>query len=275
MARLAKPVWDEMRRLLVIGRDLLVRTSALVGVLGLSTAVAARISATSLGGHQIALQIFTFLALVVDALAITAQAMVGTKLGEGDMDGALHVSRRLLRVGTWIGVGIGVVLAASAPFLPHLFSTDARVVDRATIALVLLGLLQVPAAVAFVLDGVLMGASDFRFLKWATLAGAAAFLPFAAAVLAWPDLGIGVLWLGLVAWMTARAAVTMARFKRSGRWRQPLADISTRIEQRRARSAPPQSRRRRGRRRPGGSWRRGSTRRAATVGAAIPVGRAW
>jgi putative MATE family efflux protein len=218
VARLAKPVWDEMRRLLVIGRDLLIRTSALVGVLGLSTAVAARISATSLGGHQIALQIFTFLALVVDALAITAQAMVGTKLGEGDMDGALHVSRRLLRVGTWIGVGIGVVLAASAPFLPHLFSTDARVVDRATIALVLLGLLQVPAAVAFVLDGVLMGASDFRFLKWTTLAGAAAFLPFAVAVLAWPGLGIGVLWLGLVAWMTARAAVTMARFKRSERW---------------------------------------------------------
>ncbi|MDQ1438935.1 MAG: hypothetical protein QOK43_2564 [Acidimicrobiaceae bacterium] len=217
VARFAPPVWDEMRRLLVIGRDLFIRTAALVGVLALSTSVAARVSAPTVGGHQIALQLFTFLALVVDALAITAQAMVGTRLGASDIQGAWHVSRRLLRIGAVAGFGIGAVVAATSTVVPHLFTEDAHVVHRATIALALLGLLQIPAAIAFVLDGVLMGASDFRFLKWTTLAGAFAFLPFAAAVLAWHRLGIGVIWAGLVVWMTARAAVTMARFSR-GRW---------------------------------------------------------
>jgi putative MATE family efflux protein len=220
VARFAPPIWDEMRRLLAIGRDLFIRTAALMSVLILSTAVAARVSAPTLGGHQIALQIYTFLALVVDALAITGQAMVGTSLGASDVEGARVVAARLIRVGVVVGGVVGLLVMASAPFLPHVFSADAHVVRAATTALVLLGLFQVPAAVAFVLDGVLMGASDFRFLKWTTLAGALAFLPFAAAVLVWHRLGIGMVWGGLLAWMVARAIVTLARFN-GGRWVSP------------------------------------------------------
>lgn len=213
IARLAAPVWDEMRRLLVIGRDLFVRTAALVSVLGLSTAVAARVSAQTLGGHQIALQLFTFLALSVDALAITAQAMVGTRLGASDGAAAREVAERILRIGVLVSVSLGLVLAASAWALPAVFTSDRAVIDRASVALVWLAVMQVPAAVAFVYDGVLMGASDFRFLKWTTLAGALAFVPFAVAVLWSERLGIGVVWLGLVVWMSARAAVGAARFR--------------------------------------------------------------
>jgi putative MATE family efflux protein len=218
VARFAPPVWDEMRRLLVIGRDLLIRTAALVGVLIVATSVAARVSAPTLAGHQIALQLFTFLALVVDALAITAQAMVGTQLGAADETAAIHTARRLIRIGLVVGTGIGLVVIASSPFVPHVFTNDGAVVHRATAALVLLGALQVPAAIAFVLDGVLMGASDFRFLKWTTLAGALAFVPFAAAVLAWHRLGITTIWVGLLFWMSARALVSLARFRKVERW---------------------------------------------------------
>ncbi|HEV7887070.1 MAG TPA: MATE family efflux transporter [Acidimicrobiales bacterium] len=222
VARLARPEWDEMRRLLVIGRDLFVRTAALLSVLALSTAVAARVSPATLGGHQIALQFFALLALSVDALAITAQAMVGTRLGAGDETGALHVARRLVRIGLYVGAAVGLVVIALSPLVPHGFSADGRVVRQATAALVLLGALQVPAAIAFVLDGVLMGASDFRFLKWTTLAGALAFLPFAGAVLVWHRLGIVGIWAGLLVWMSARSVVSLRRFSR-GRWAvQPL-----------------------------------------------------
>ena len=54
-------------------------------------------------------------------------------------------------------------------------------------------------------------------MKWVTVAGLVVFVPFAVAVLHWPDLGIGGLWAGLLAWMTTRAVLNWARF-RTGRW---------------------------------------------------------
>jgi Na+-driven multidrug efflux pump len=82
---------------------------------------------------------------------------------------------------------------------------------------VFVGVIQIPASVAFVLDGSLMGASDFRFLQWATIAAGFVFVPFAVAVLTWHRLGVAGIWVGLLAWMTARAAANYVRF-RAGRW---------------------------------------------------------
>jgi len=207
------PLRDEIVRLLVAGRHLLVRTGALLATLALATSTAARVGATTLAGHQIALQIHTFLALVLDSLAIPGQILVATALGAGAMDEARDVSRRLVRLGVVIGAGVGLVVAATSWALPHAFSGDPTVVDRATTALVLVGLAQVPAAIAFVLDGVLIGSSDFRFLKWNMLAGLVVFLPFAFAVLRWHRLGIAGIWVGILSWMTLRATVNAARFR--------------------------------------------------------------
>jgi putative MATE family efflux protein len=212
-----RPVAAELRRLLTVGRHVLVRTGALVAVLALATATAARVSAATLAAHQIAHQVFILLALVVDALAIAAQAIVGTELGASGDDEAVATGRRLVRLGLVVGVGIAVVLLAASPVLPRVFTNDAAVAGRATVALAVLALMQLPGSVTFVLDGVLMGGSDFAFVKWVTVAGLVVFVPFAAAVLTWPRLGIAGIWAGLLAWMTTRAALNWLRF-RSGRW---------------------------------------------------------
>lgn len=211
------PVRAELARLLSVGRHVLVRTAALLGVLTLATSVAARTDAATLAGHQIAFQVFVFLALVVDALAIAAQAIVGTELGGAVRAEAVATSRRLIRLGLVVATGIGVVLVVTSPISPRLFSADEAVVERAALALVVLGVMQLPGSVAFVLDGVLMGGSDFAYVKWVTVAGLVVFVPFAVAVLRWPGLGIGGIWAGLLAWMTTRAALNWARF-RTGRW---------------------------------------------------------
>ena len=211
------PVRAELVRLLSVGRHVLVRTAALLAVLTLAIAVAARTDPATLAGHQIAYQVFVFLALVVDALAIAAQAIVGTELGAEGGAEAVATGKRLIRLGLIVGAGIGVALVVSAPVLPRVFSGDGAVVARAAVALAVLGLMQLPGSVAFVLDGVLMGGSDFAYVKWVTVAGLVVFVPFAAAVLRWPELGIAGLWAGLLAWMTTRAALNWARF-RTGRW---------------------------------------------------------
>ncbi|MBW3667847.1 MAG: MATE family efflux transporter [Actinobacteria bacterium] len=209
----SRPVPAEIRRLLVAGRRLFFRTAALFLALALATAVAARTDAATLAGHQITFQVHMFIALVLDSLAIPGQILVGRALGARDHVEARAVSRRLLGWGVVAGLVVATALAASSPWLPGVFSEDPAVLDRARLALLVAAVVQVPAAVAFVLDGILIGASDFRFLQWSTAAGLVVFVPFAAAVLARPQLGIVGLWCGLLAWMAGRAAANWARYR--------------------------------------------------------------
>lgn len=206
---------SEMRGLAAAGRHLLVRSGSILAALALATAVATHLGTLSLAAHQIAYQLFLFLALSVDAVAIAGQAMVGTALGAGDRDRARRLGRRLLGVATVVGAGLGAVVVATSGLLPHLFTGSAAVAAKAQPVLVVLGVLQLPGAYAFVLDGVLMGASDFRFLQWATFGALCAFAPFAAAVAADHRLGLVGLWVGLAVWMTLRALANWTRFSRS------------------------------------------------------------
>jgi Na+-driven multidrug efflux pump len=91
------------------------------------------------------------------------------------------------------------------------------VIDKAVVALVFLGVMQLPGSPTFVLDGVLMGGSDFAYVKWVTVLSLLAFAPFAGAVLAWHRLGIAGIWAGLFVWMCARAWLNWRRF-RGPRW---------------------------------------------------------
>ena len=82
-----RPQWARIRPLMRIGSHIAVRTTALLGSFLVASAVLARVSPAALGAHQIAFQLFVFLALVLDALAIAGQVMVGGMLGAGDAAG--------------------------------------------------------------------------------------------------------------------------------------------------------------------------------------------
>ena len=77
-----------MRRLLLIGRYLFVRTASLLAAFTLAGAVIARFGDASLAAHQIAFQLWIFLAFVLDAIAIAGQVIVGRGLGAGDTERA-------------------------------------------------------------------------------------------------------------------------------------------------------------------------------------------
>jgi Na+-driven multidrug efflux pump len=204
-----------MRRLVVVGRHLFVRTGFLLATLTLATSVAARLGAVTLAAHQVALQVWLFVTIGFDGLAIPAQTITGTLLGEGLVDETRAYGRRLCVLGAWFGAAVGASIVASASLLPHVFTGDAKVAHQATIALVVVGMLQVPDAVLFVLDGILMGASNFRFLQASTIAGLLGFLPVGAAVLTWHRLGIAGLWFGLGVWLVLRLAVNAYRIRGS------------------------------------------------------------
>nr|WP_283251014.1 MATE family efflux transporter [Rhabdothermincola salaria] len=199
-------------RLAVVGRDLFWRTAALRGSLLVATAVATRIGTVDVAAHQIAFEIWALLALILDALAIAGQAMIGRYLGAGSVAEARAAGRRLLGWGLAAGVVLGVVVAGAHPWLGQLFSTDPEVVALAGFVLLWVAVIQPVNGVVFVLDGLLIGAADMAFLARAMGVAALVFVPCAAAV-ALLGLGIGWLWAALSLLMVTRLVLLWHRWR--------------------------------------------------------------
>jgi putative MATE family efflux protein len=208
-----RPSWTTIRPLLTSGVHLVVRVGALIAAFAVATAVAARIDTTTVAAHQVVNSAFTLLALSLDAFAIPAQTLVAEALGAGDKAMARELGQRVLVLSLVVGAGIAAVLALAAPLVARVFTDDPAVVSRATAGLIVLAVLLVPGAIAFALDGVLIGAGDLRYLANALVVSLLVYLPFAFAVLAMPALGIVGVWGALTIWMTARAVLTNRRFR--------------------------------------------------------------
>ncbi|MGN9776758.1 MATE family efflux transporter [Micromonospora sp. H33] len=202
---------------LVLSRDLLIRGLAFQASFLSATAVAARFGAAAVGAHQIALQLWFFTALVLDALAIAAQALVGAALGAGDAAEARGLARRIALLGGVCGVAFAVLIAAGAGVVPGWFSSDPQVRDQAMLAWPWFVAMQPLAGVVFALDGVLIGAGDVRYLRNLTIVAAlGGFLP--AIWLAYGlDLGLGGIWAGLTLFVVLRLVALLLRL-RSGGW---------------------------------------------------------
>jgi putative MATE family efflux protein len=212
-----RPVPEELRRLLRVGSDIVVRTAALLGSFTVASAVLARIGEPSLAAHQIAFQLFVFLALALDALAIAGQVMVGRALGAGDAAEAREAGWRLIVLSVLVGLGFAAVLLAGSELIPQAFSGDDAVLDQAAEMWPLFALLQPIGAAVFALDGILIGAEDTRFIKWSMVfAALGVFVPICLLSLEL-DWGIVGVWSGLNALMVARLATMGARFA-GGRW---------------------------------------------------------
>jgi putative MATE family efflux protein len=211
-ARSRRPRAELMRPLMRIGGQIFVRTTALYASFLVASAVLARVGTASLAAHQIAFQLWTFLALVLDAVAIAAQVLVARTLGVGDAERAHDAALRAIGWSAAVGALVGAVMLALIGVLPHAFTDDAAVLDRTREVWPLFALMQPLAGIAFALDGILIGAGDTRFLMWSMLASAGCvYIPIALASLhfGW---GITGVWWGLLALVAARVATTGARF---------------------------------------------------------------
>ena len=212
-----RPSLPVIGRHLVLGRDLLIRGAAFQACWLSATAVAARFGVAALGAHQIALQLWFFSALALDAVAIAAQSLVGAALGAGDDAEARAVASWVTLVGGLAGVAFALLAGAGAGVIPGWFTGDLAVREQAAIVWPWFAGLMPFAGVVYALDGVLIGAGDVGYMRTVTLAAAlGAFLPaiwFAYAL----DLGLGGVWAGLGLFTAVRLVMMVLRW-RSARW---------------------------------------------------------
>ena len=210
-----RPSWAGLRSTTRAGVPLLLRTVSLRAGILLAAWVAAGLGTAALAGHQVVSSVWSFAAFALDALAIAAQALVGQALGAGDRATARAVLRRTLAWGVGAGAALGAVLAAGAGVVGPLFTPEAAVHDAVAPALLVVAVGLPLAGWTFVLDGVLIGAGDGRFLAWAGVATVLAYAPAALAVRSLaPDGAPGLVWAWVAyagVFMGARALTTGVR----------------------------------------------------------------
>jgi Na+-driven multidrug efflux pump len=182
-----RPSLQAMRPMLRVGRQIFVRTAALFASFLVAASVCARMGDPQLAAHQIASQLFLFLALILDSVAIAGQVIVGRMLGGGDPDSAYASAVRMIGWSVVVGAGFAIVL------LPYFV------------------LMQPLAGAVFALDGILIGAGDTSYLMWSMLAASALFIALALAALNqhWGIVGV---WIALDVLIAARLALLWARF---------------------------------------------------------------
>jgi putative MATE family efflux protein len=159
------------------GGWLFLRTVSLRIALLATVAVATGIGTRELAGWQIAFTIFSTAAFALDALAIAAQAMIGKSLGSGDLEHVHRVLRRTVAWGAWFGIIVGAVIATLSGVIGVVFTGDAGIGALVQPAFLVLAVAQPVAGIVFVLDGVLMGANDARYLAIAGILNLVPFLP--------------------------------------------------------------------------------------------------
>ncbi|MDM7487622.1 MATE family efflux transporter [Rhodococcus sp. CSLK01-03] len=206
-----------------LGRDLIARSLAFQACFLSAAAVAARFGAAAVAAHQVVLQLWNFVALTLDSLAVAAQALVGAALGAGARADAKRLAWRITAWSTVFATGLALVFLLGGDAIPALFTSDPGVLEQIDVAWWFFVALLPVAGVVFALDGVLLGAGDAAFLRTATLASALfGFLPVVWCSLVW-DWGLAGIWTGLTVFIVFRMAAVVWR-TRSGRWAVTGAD---------------------------------------------------
>ena len=188
------------------GFPLFVRTLSLRAAILAFVAVATRSGDLTLAGNQVVNSLWTMAAFALDALAIAAQGLVGVATGSGDTSALRGLIRRLSWWGVAAGIAIGAVLALAAPWLPRLFGSDQQMWQVATPGIVTAAVLLPLAGFVFVLDGVLIGAGQGRYLAVAGVVTTGLYLPLLWAIDNWvragapldvPAQALALVWLWL------------------------------------------------------------------------------
>ncbi|GKE01601.1 protein DETOXIFICATION 44, chloroplastic isoform X1 [Tanacetum coccineum] len=194
------------------------RSFAVLVTMTLSTSVAAREGPLPMAGHQICLQVWLALSLLTDALALAGQAILASSFSQRNYDEARKVIYRILQIGLAAGVGLAIILLLGFGPLSYLFSTDSEVLKIARSGTLFVAASQPMNAIAFVLDGLYYGLSDFGYASYSMVV--IGLVTSAFFLLAVPKFGLAGVWAGLFLFMTLRVVAGIWRIgTKTGPWK--------------------------------------------------------
>ena len=195
-------VWQSWKPMLVVNRDIFLRSLALQLVFFLITVQGARLGDATVAANALLLNGLMVTAYALDGLAHAVEALCGHAIGAGNRDEL----RRSMTVACGWSLLASVAFAMLFLFGGHLFialQTDIPSVrDTADIYLPYLAVLPLIAVGSYLLDGLFIGATRAREMRNAMLLSVALMLPVAVLT---TGLGNHGLWLSFLLFMALRA----------------------------------------------------------------------
>ncbi|MEX5299583.1 MATE family efflux transporter [Kocuria sp. CPCC 205292] len=219
--------WPRLRSHLAVGSWLMLRTVSLRVAILATVLVVTGQGAQNLAAHQLVMTVFNFLAFALDALAIAAQALLGRDMGARDVGDPAQrravraLMNRLVLWGLGFGVLTGLLVALVGTRLGFLLSPDPAVQALFAAGLLVVAVGQPLAAYVFVLDGVLIGAGDARYLAVAGVLNLAVYAPLLVLVALRAGAGTGGfvwLWVAYAGGYLGARALTLGLRARGDSW---------------------------------------------------------
>lgn len=212
--RFILPMHPEIKRLLSLSLNLIIRAISLNIALYLANAYATKYGANYIAAQTIAFQIWLFFAFFIDGYSSVGNIMSGKFLGQKDYGMIWRLSIQLNKYTFVISVLLGTICFAFYDSIGQLFSQDEQVLGLFSSIFWIVIIMQPVNAVAFVFDGIFKGLAEAVLLRNTLLA--ATFLGFIPTLLIgdYFNLELYAIWISFFVWMLLRGGILLVIFKK-------------------------------------------------------------
>jgi len=208
------PLHPEIKRLLSLSVNLIIRAISLNIALYMANAYATKYGAHYIAAQTIAFQIWLFFAFFIDGYSSVGNIMSGKFLGQKDTPKIWRLSRQLNMYTVIIALVLGGICFAFYDEIGLMFSREQEVLSLFYQIFWIVILMQPLNAIAFVFDGIFKGLAEAVILRNTLLA--ATFLGFIPTLLAgdYFDLKLYAVWIAFSVWMLLRAGILLIIFNK-------------------------------------------------------------
>ena len=208
------PFNKEIKNLLAISFNLIIRALALNVALYLANSYATKYGDNYIAAQTIAFQIWLFFAFFIDGYASVGNIVSGKLLGEKNYEKMWKLSIKLSRYSIVISIILSVICAVFYFQIGKLFSQDELVLQSFYSVFWIVLIMQPINAIAFVFDGIFKGLAEAVTLR--NLLIVATFLGFLPVLIIgdYYNLKLYAIWLAFTVWMLLRAGILVVKFRR-------------------------------------------------------------
>lgn len=208
------PFNKEIKNILTISFNLIIRAIALNVALFMANSYATNYGDTYIAAQTIAFQIWLFFAFFIDGYSSVGNIVSGKLLGENDYKSMWKLSIKLSRYSIVISIILMAMCFAFYKPIGVLFTQDSLVLDSFYSVFWIVLLMQPINAVAFVFDGIFKGLAEAVILR--NLLLIATFFGFIPTLLIgdYFDLKLYAIWIAFTIWMLLRGGILVIKFRK-------------------------------------------------------------